>query len=287
MLFYRLIVFNGRGKLRSPLSAHRNAPSGHSGVSHGLFMISHHRPCGRWCFARLIRQAETLELQLHSQPPSKRTALSPLKRSCSRFASLTLRWRTEPAFQAVLVFRMAYLPYLTAFRMQAKQIQRLPLRGAGAKRLKGGPLGIGARGRGPQAPSPVCTRPAAAQQNCTRQDRVSPPEGCRGTRRFPDFIPQRRPARREDRFFHSPIHWAAEKSFPFFSGLCRPSGGAGRKRSAALPLPVRARRESGLPQGAQKGTGHSSRAFLHALRDDYTGCVEPSSTVESMPFCFA
>ena len=43
------------------------------------------------CFARLIRQAETLELQLHSQPPSKRTALSPLKRSCFRFASLTLR----------------------------------------------------------------------------------------------------------------------------------------------------------------------------------------------------
>ena len=94
MLFYRLIVFNGRGKLRSPLAPHRNAPSGHSGVSHGLFMISHHRPCGRWCFARLIRQAETLELQLHSQPPSKRTALSPLKHSCFRFAALTLRCRT-------------------------------------------------------------------------------------------------------------------------------------------------------------------------------------------------
>ena len=40
------------------------------------------------CSGRLIRQAETLELQLHSQPPSKRTALSPLKRSCfSRFAA--------------------------------------------------------------------------------------------------------------------------------------------------------------------------------------------------------
>ena len=49
--------------------------------------IPHHRPYGRWCFARLIRQAETLELQPHSRPPSKRTALSPLKRSCfSRFA---------------------------------------------------------------------------------------------------------------------------------------------------------------------------------------------------------
>jgi len=71
-------------------------------------MISHHRPCGRWCFARLIRQAETLELQLHSQPPSKRTALSPPKRSCFRFASLALRLRTEPALQAALVFRSAF-----------------------------------------------------------------------------------------------------------------------------------------------------------------------------------
>ena len=92
--FSRCAASDGREKLRSPLAPHRNAPSGHSGVSHGLFMISHHRPCGRWCFARLIRQAETLELQLHSQPPSKRTALSPLKRSCFRFAALTLRCRT-------------------------------------------------------------------------------------------------------------------------------------------------------------------------------------------------
>ena len=108
------------------------------------------------------------------------TVLSDPKRSCSRFAARTLRCCTEPAFQAVPVFRMAYFPYLTAFRMQAKQIQRLPLRGAGAKRLKGGPLGIGARGRGPQAPSPICTRPAAAQQNCTHQDRVSPPRKVSG-----------------------------------------------------------------------------------------------------------
>ena len=36
-------------------------------------------------------------------------------------------------------------------------------------------MGLGARGRGPQAPSPVCTRPAAALKNCTIQDRVSPP----------------------------------------------------------------------------------------------------------------
>ena len=104
----RFAAFGGRGELRSPLSPHRTSSSSCSGVPHGLFMISHHRPCGRWCFARLIRQAETLELQLHSQPPSKRTALSELKRSCFRFAPLTLRCRTESAFQAVPVFRMAY-----------------------------------------------------------------------------------------------------------------------------------------------------------------------------------
>ena len=91
-----------------PPSAHRTSSSSCSGVPHGLFMISHHRPCGRWCFARLIRQAETLELQLHSQPPSKRTALSPLKRSTSRFAPLTLRLRTEMLLRNIPVFRMAY-----------------------------------------------------------------------------------------------------------------------------------------------------------------------------------
>ena len=69
------------------------------------------------------------------------TVLSDPKRSCSRFAARTLRCRTEPAFRAAPVLRTAYFPYLTVFRMQAKQIQRLPLRGAGAKRLKGGPWG--------------------------------------------------------------------------------------------------------------------------------------------------
>ena len=33
----RWAASDGRGKLRSPLAPHRNAPSGHSGVSHGLF----------------------------------------------------------------------------------------------------------------------------------------------------------------------------------------------------------------------------------------------------------
>ena len=91
-----------------PPMPHLTSSSSCSGVPHGLFMISHHRPCGRWCFARLIRQAETLELQLHSQPPSKRTALSELKRSCFRFAPLTLRCRTVMTLRDIPVFRSAY-----------------------------------------------------------------------------------------------------------------------------------------------------------------------------------
>ena len=47
------------------------------------------------CFAWLIQLRQ-------------RTALSPLKRSCFRFAARTLRCRTEPALQAAPVFRMAY-----------------------------------------------------------------------------------------------------------------------------------------------------------------------------------
>ena len=38
----------------------------------------------------------------------QRTALSPLKRSCFRFAPLTLRCRTKPALRAAPVFRSAY-----------------------------------------------------------------------------------------------------------------------------------------------------------------------------------
>ena len=43
-----------------------------------------------------------------SRPPSKHTVLFLPKRSCFRFASLTLRLRTETFFQKVPVFRMAY-----------------------------------------------------------------------------------------------------------------------------------------------------------------------------------
>ena len=124
--------------------AHRTSSSSCSGVPHGLFMISHHRPCGRWCFARLIRQAETLELQLHSQPPSKRTALSPPKRSCFRFASLALRLRTEPALRAAPVFRSAFFRkgHAMAFSLKRSTFRfaSLTLRWAGEAPLPPAPL---------------------------------------------------------------------------------------------------------------------------------------------------
>ena len=112
-----------------PPFAHRTSSSSCSGVPHGLFMISHHRPCGRWCFARLIRQAETLELQLHSQPPSKRTALSSLKRSCFRFASLTLR------NSSVGVGRAAALLTRMGARGRAKPFPRLHSPGGRSNQL--------------------------------------------------------------------------------------------------------------------------------------------------------
>ena len=62
------------------------------------------------CSARLIRQAETLELQPRSRPPSSHTMAFAPKRSTSRFAPLTLRCRTEMFFQNIPVFRSAYFP---------------------------------------------------------------------------------------------------------------------------------------------------------------------------------
>ena len=87
-----------------PPSAHRNLLSEGSGVPHGLFCNSAPNRLFKplRCSGRLIRQAETLELQLHSQPPSKRTALSPLKRSCSRFALLSLRTPHRPPVSSPL-----------------------------------------------------------------------------------------------------------------------------------------------------------------------------------------
>ena len=102
----------GRGELRSPLSPHRNVFSKHPGVPHGLFydqailwldLQNTHAPGSlrspsdaapkcffktSRCSARLIRQAETLELQPRSRPPSSHTVLFSSKRSTSsRFAA--------------------------------------------------------------------------------------------------------------------------------------------------------------------------------------------------------
>ena len=135
----RFAAFGRRGELRSPLSSHRNAPSGHSGVAHGLFydqailwldlqnahapgslrspsdatpkcffktfrcsarLIFRFRtdpPSVRRCSARLIRQAETLELQPRSRPPSSHTMAFALKRSTfSRFAACERESRATP-----------------------------------------------------------------------------------------------------------------------------------------------------------------------------------------------
>ena len=81
------------------------------------------------CFARLIRQAETLDLQPHSRPPSKHTVLFLPKHSCSRFASLTLRLRTETFFQKVPVFRMAYSAPTAHRAVSSKTLMLQPLRG--------------------------------------------------------------------------------------------------------------------------------------------------------------
>ena len=81
------------------VTSHRNDPSSRSGVPHGLFSFRTDPPSVRRCSARLIRQAETLELQPHSRPPSKRTALSVGKRSC--FGSL----RSPCAFAPKRLFR--------------------------------------------------------------------------------------------------------------------------------------------------------------------------------------
>ena len=66
----RFAAFGGRGELRSPFSAPE--------CPFGTFR----------CSARLIRQAETLELQPRSRPPSSHTVLFSSKRSTSsRFAA--------------------------------------------------------------------------------------------------------------------------------------------------------------------------------------------------------
>ena len=60
-----------------------------------IFRFRTDPPSVRRCSARLIRQAETLELQPRSRPPSSHTMAFAPKRSTSRFAPLTLRWAGE------------------------------------------------------------------------------------------------------------------------------------------------------------------------------------------------
>ena len=75
-----------------------------------IFRFRTDPPSVRRCSARLIRQAETLELQPRSRPPSSHTMAFAPKRSTSRFAPLTLRCRTEMFFQNIPVLRSAYFP---------------------------------------------------------------------------------------------------------------------------------------------------------------------------------
>ena len=81
-------AFGGRGELRSPFSA-PECPFGTFRCSAWLiFRFRTDPPSVRRCSARLIRQAETLELQPRSRPPSSHTVLFSSKRSTSsRFAA--------------------------------------------------------------------------------------------------------------------------------------------------------------------------------------------------------
>ena len=81
------------------------------------------------CFAWLIQLRQ-------------RTALSPLKRSCFRFAALTLRCRAEPALRAAPAFRSAYFPKkLFSFFSKTLNLQPLcGLRWAGEASLPPAPL---------------------------------------------------------------------------------------------------------------------------------------------------
>ena len=100
------------------------------------------------CFARLIRQAETHDLQPHSRPPSKHTVLFLPKRSCFRFASLSLRTPHRPPVSSPLAAAAAlWLPCVRG------AVRRSGLRGC--------PLGVGGKGEGSQAlpQSPLARRP--------------------------------------------------------------------------------------------------------------------------------
>ena len=114
-------------------------------------------------------------------------------------------------------------PSPTTLSLRIKQIQRLPLRGAGAQRLKGGPpIGRG-QGGGPQ-PSPnlhsVCGRTQLLHK--IRPGKPTP-GGVGGGRSRPRLVPQRRRVRREEQI--------PRRKIPFF----------GAEFASAIPRPVSAR----------------------------------------------
>ncbi len=99
------------------------------------------------------------------------------KRSTSRFASLTLRCRTEPALQAAPVFRSAYSANRNARTPAASRSSWEPHCAFSSKTLM-----LQVRFARPPNPS----RPAAAPINRTRQNRVKPtPGGVGGGRSRP------------------------------------------------------------------------------------------------------
>ena len=201
----RFAAFGGRGELRSPLSSHRNAPSGHSGVPHGLFydqailwldLQNAHAPgslrspsdAAPKCFFKTSRCSARLIFRFRTDPPSvasvplglfgkpKRSSFSrvrglhqailwPLLQNArppgslrspsdaapkcffktSRCSGRLIRQAETLELQPLRGLRWAggaslppAPPSPAALRIRGGQLQRLPLRGAGAQRLKGG-----------------------------------------------------------------------------------------------------------------------------------------------------
>ena len=95
-----------------------------------------------------------------SRPPSEHTVLFLPKRPCFRFASLSLRLRTETFFQKVPVFRMAYfaIPHrpIVSSPLAAAAALWLPCVRGAVRRRAGlrGCLRIRGKGKG-RRPSPV------------------------------------------------------------------------------------------------------------------------------------
>ena len=126
----RFAAFGGRGELRSPLSPHRNAPSGHSGVPHGLFydqailwldLQNAHAPgslrspsdAAPKCFFKTFRCSARLIFRCRTDPPSVRRCSARLIRQAETLELQPLRGlrlRTVMTLRDIPVFRSAYFP---------------------------------------------------------------------------------------------------------------------------------------------------------------------------------